>query len=208
MTTILIALVSFAAGVVFSRLRSASHSNRGEALVSRGLRSQFNSTDYHLFNHVTIQLRDGTTEIDQVLVSRFGVFVIETKDYKGWIFANANHREWTQVIFGRKFKFQNPIYQNLRHLRAMQELLDFLPAESISSCVVFVGDAEFKTPVPEGVFSLKTLVDHLRDQTQEIMSMNRMHFCVGRIEATRLAISGKTDIEHIQSLRWRHGTYR
>jgi len=38
----------------------------------------------------SIQLNDGTTPIDHIFVSRFGVFVIETKDYNGWIFANAN----------------------------------------------------------------------------------------------------------------------
>jgi hypothetical protein len=59
-------------------------------------------------NHVTLQLTDGTTQIDHILVSRFGVFVIETKDYKGWIFADATRANWTQVLFKVKFKFQNP----------------------------------------------------------------------------------------------------
>ena len=61
------------------------------------------------------------------------------------------------------------------------------------------------TDVPEGVYDLSGLIDHVRQQTQEVMSLNRMQFCVGRLEATRLAISGKTDIEHIQSLQRRYG---
>lgn len=40
---------------------------------------------------------DGTTQVDHILVSRFGVFVIETKDFSGWIFASATDRTWTQV---------------------------------------------------------------------------------------------------------------
>jgi hypothetical protein len=207
-TTYLFVLASFIAGFVACRIRTTSRSNHGEALVSRALRTHFSSSDYHLFNHVTIQLQDGTTEIDHILVSRFGIFVIETKAYKGWIFANANHQEWTQVLFRNKFRFQNPIHQNMRHLRAIQALLDFLPSEVISPCVVFVGSAEFKTDMPEGVFTLISLIEHLQDQTQELMSTNRMHFCVGRIEAMRMAISGKTDVEHIQSLVSRHGRSR
>ena len=156
-------------------------------------------------NHVTLRLKDGTTEIDHVLVSRFGVFVIETKDHKGGIFADATQANWTQVLFRRKFTFQNPIRQNFRHVRAVQDLLDFLPRHAVQSVVVFAGSAEFKTKIPEGVFSVSDLIEYLRKQTVEVMSLNRMQFCVGRLETARLAISGKTDVEHVQSLVWRHG---
>jgi hypothetical protein len=156
-------------------------------------------------NHVTLRLKDGTTQVDHVLVSRFGVFVIETKDHKGWIFANAKQANWTQVLFKVKFKFQNPILQNFRHVRAVQDLLDFLPTSAIRSVVVFTGEAEFKTEVPQGVFSLSGFIEHLREQTVEVMSLNRVQFCVGRLETARLAVSDETDVEHVQNLRRRHG---
>ena len=173
--------------------------------MSRVLQEKFGPPDYHLMNHVTLQLADGTTQVDHILVSRFGVFVIETKDYTGWIFGNANQANWTQVLYRSKFRFQNPIFQNLRHVRAVQGLLDFLPPAAIESVVVFTGEARFKTEVPEGVFSLPGLIDYLNEQSQEVMSLNRMQFCVGRLETARLAISGETDIEHVESLERRHG---
>ena len=178
--------------------------NRGEALVSRVLLSNFRPPDYHLMNHVTIRLEDGTTEVDHILVSRFGVFVIETKDYSGWIFANAADRTWTQVRFKWRFKFQNPIFQNNRHVRAVKELLDFLPPEAVKSIVVFSGGAEFKTETPEGVIEISQLTEYLRQQTAVVMSPNRLQLCVGRLETARLAISGATDVEHMRSLTQRH----
>lgn len=210
MTTLLYVLFAFFAGflvgIAVVRHRANTFQNRGEALVSQQLSAHFAPPDYHLLNHVTIQLSDGTTQIDHILVSRFGVFVIETKDYTtGWIFADAKQREWTQVIFSQKFRFQNPLLQNYRHICAVREALDFLPPESVHSVVVFTGDAEFKTELPEGVYDLAGLISHLSDQTQEAMSLNRMQFCVGRLEAMRLAISRETDIEHIESLERRHG---
>ena len=150
-------------------------------------------------------MSDGTTQVDHILVSRYGVFVIETKDYKGWIFANPKQASWTQVLFNAKFRFQNPIFQNYRHVRAVQDLLDFLPPEAVRSVVVFTGDAEFKTDVPPGVFSLSGFVEYIRENTTEAMSLNRLQFCVGRLETTRLAISGETDLEHVESLERRHG---
>lgn len=204
-------LLAFAVGFVIgrraSRASSASgYQNRGEALLSQVVQAYFGFPDYHLMNHVTLRLKDGTTQVDHILVSRFGVFVIETKHYKGWIFANAKHAKWTQVLFRLKFTFQNPIFQNHRHVLAVQDLLDFLPAGAIKSVVVFTGEAEFKTEVPQGVFSTYGFTAYLREQTVEVMSLKRMQFCVGRLETARLAISGKTDVEHIQSLERRHGS--
>lgn len=189
-----------------ARYRTFSFQNRGEALLSRAIQTHFVAPNYHLMNHITLQVRGGTTQIDHILVSRFGVFVIETKDYKGWIFANGGHRTWTQVLFKWRFRFQNPIFQNLQHVRAVQKLLDFLPANSIKSVVVFTGDAQFKTGVPPGVFSLSEFVDHIYTQTTEVLSLNRMQFCVGRIETVRLAVTRETDIKHIESLERKYGS--
>jgi hypothetical protein len=87
----------------------------------------------------------------------------------------------------------------------VQGRLDFLPPGSIKPVVIFTGEAKFKTEVPPGVFHISELVDYLREHTVEVMSLNRMQFCVGRLETARLAISGKTDVEHVQSLERRHG---
>ncbi len=159
-------------------------------------------------NHLTLQWGKGTTQIDHVLVSLFGVFVIETKHYRGWIFADARDTKWTQLLFGYKFRFQNPLIQNNRHAQAVHARLDFLPPDAVRSVVVFSGDAEFKTPMPQGVFHISGLIDYLREQTVAVMSLNRMQFCVGRLETARLAISRLTDVEHIESLERRFGTAR
>ena len=205
MSTFIYVLIAFGIGLVLGRYRASRYQNRGEALLSQAVRVNFAPPDYHLLNHVTLPLKDGSTQVDHILISRFGVFVIETKDYRGWIFANPKQATWTQVIFKRKFRFQNPIFQNLRHVRAVQDLLDFLPPEAVRSIVVFTGEAEFKTEVPPGVFGLSRFVDHIRENTTEVMSLNRLQFCVGRLETARLAISRKTDVEHVQSLERRHG---
>lgn len=180
--------------------------NQGEARLSHAIQSSFHPPDYHLLNHITLPCRDGTTQIDQILVSRYGVFVIETKDYKGWILANGRDRYWTQVLYRARFRFQNPIRQNYKHLCAVQELLDFLDPKAVHSAVVFTGDSTFKTDVPEGVFTLSGFLAYVACQNVEVMSANRVQFCIGRLEASRLAVTQETDIEHVDRLRRRHGT--
>ena len=203
-SALIILVIGFVLGYFAQRVQSSQNSS--EALVRQTIQNYFQSPNYHLLNHITLKHGSSTTQIDHILVSRFGVFVIETKNYKGWIFANANQATWTQVLFKAKFKFQNPIHQNHRHVIAVRELLDFLPQDAIKSVVVFSGDAEFKTDVPHGVYKLPFLIDYLKDCKEELLSENRVQFAVGRIETARMAISSKTDVEHVRALQKRYGS--
>ena len=208
--TVVYVFFALAAGYIIGSRRKrgkadgVSFQNHGEALLSRVVLSSFAPPDYHLLNHVTLRVNNGTTQVDHIIVSRFGVFVIETKDYKGWLLANEKQSHWTQILFHWKFKFQNPIIQNQRHVAAVQLLLDFLPSGAVKSAVVFTGDAEFRTDIPRGVFRVPEFIGYVRRHSDEVMSLNRMQFCVGRLETERLAITRKTDVEHIQTLRRWH----
>ena len=178
------------------RYRLMLNQNRGEASVRNLIVSNFKSPKFHLLNNITIPFQDGTTQIDHILISTKGIFVIETKHYSGWIFASEKSDQWTQVIYRVKSKFQNPIRQNYRHVKALQQLLDFLPREQIHSVVVFSGNAVFKSPVPKGVVYLNQLVSYISAFQDDVVSMNRLEFCVGRLECKRYEISKTTDIQH------------
>lgn len=202
---VVVSLVALIVGYFIGRRPMHLFQNRGEARLARAVQKRFRPPDYHLLNHVTLRTKGGTTQVDHILVSRFGVFVIETKDYKGWILANADDRQWAQVLFQSRFWFQNPIRQNFGHVSAVRELLAFLPSEAIVSIVVFTGSAEFRTPIPEGVFYLRGFMEYLERQTREVLSTDRFHLAVGRLEAARLSITKTTDVEHVQRLRDRFG---
>lgn len=170
--------------------------NQGEALVSKLLLAELPNESWHLLNNITLEVDGGTTQVDHILVSRFGLFVIETKDYDGWVFGDEKSKRWTQITRSGKYPFQNPIHQNYKHLKAVQALMDFLPKEQVISLVVFIGAAKFKTVQPDGVFSINELINYLKSLNKEVLSDNRMQFCVGRLECKRLALTRETDIQH------------
>lgn len=95
----------------------------GEALVSTLLRRSLEEDTYRLLNDLTLPSGAGTTQIDHVVLSRFGVFVIETKNMKGWIYGSPDQVQWTQVIYRHKSRFQNPLHQNYKHIKTIQSLL-------------------------------------------------------------------------------------
>jgi restriction system protein len=204
LTTFISAIAFLAFGFWLGRWQRGLAFDRGEAAVRRLLSQHFESPSYHLLSNVTLPVEDGTTQVDHILVSRFGLFVIEAKHYKGWLFANSGPK-WTQVLFGKHYKFQNPVHQNAKHVRAVSGLLEFLDPSFVHSLVVFTGDATFKTQRPSGVMSLSDVAAFLGKFDNEVLSENRMQFCVGRLECCRRRLSRQTDIDHVDYLTRKFG---
>jgi hypothetical protein len=68
--------------------------------------------------------RTGYSQIDHVVISPYGIFVIETKNYNGEIKGARSDRQWS---VSNRFRMYNPIMQNYGHIKALEALL---PAHS------------------------------------------------------------------------------
>jgi len=90
--------------------------------------------------------------LDHVLVSVYGIFVIETKNMKGWIFGSKDNERWTQTFGNKKYSFQNPLRQNYRHTKCLSEYLG-LDHRLFHSVVWFIGECTFKTEMPPNVLA-------------------------------------------------------
>lgn len=100
---------------------------------------------YRVINDVMIPSGVGkTAQIDHIVISIYGIFIIETKNYKGWIFGDEDSRNWTQVIYKRKNQFFNPILQNKGHIKALKQILIGYPDIKYIPIVVFTLKADFK----------------------------------------------------------------
>lgn len=102
--------------------------------------------EYIPLHDVLIRNSKGTaSQIDQIVLSEYGIFVIETKHYKGWIFGNEKAENWMQVIFKEKHTFRNPVKQNWSHVYALKNILVDFPQATYYPIVVFAGDATLKS---------------------------------------------------------------
>jgi len=106
--------------------------------------SMLDKDKYKILNNVMLEINGKTTQIDHVVVSNYGIFVIETKNYKGWILGNEYEDYWTQVIYKRKEKLYNPIKQNYGHVQALREHLKDFPSINMHSIIVFTTKADLK----------------------------------------------------------------
>jgi predicted RNA-binding Zn-ribbon protein involved in translation (DUF1610 family) len=174
----------------------------GEALVKFAAKLRLPKHIYHPIHNVTLPTPDGTTQIDHIFVSRFGVFVVETKNMKGWIFGNEKQAQWTQKIFKKSFKFQNPLRQNYKHQKALEAALD-ISSETIHSVIVFAGDSTFKTPMPNNVTVGSGYIRYIKSFTDTVLSDDQVQQVVSQIQSGRLEPTLKTHRQHVQQLKTR-----
>ena len=115
----------------------------GERLVANTLR-KLPVNEYKVFNNISLKTDRGSSQIDHVVVSKYGIFVMETKRYSGWIHGNEKSQYWTQSIYKKKKKFRNPIKQNWSHIFALKESLSYYKDVKYHNIVVFTGNGKLK----------------------------------------------------------------
>ncbi|OZA23713.1 MAG: nuclease [Hydrogenophilales bacterium 17-61-9] len=174
----------------------------GEWLVRLSAKLLLNAKEYRPIHNVTLQTPDGTTQIDHIFVSRFGVFVVETKNYSGWIFGDEHQSMWTQKLFKNTNKFQNPLRQNYKHVKALEALLN-IPPEKFHSVIVFVGGSEFKTKMPSNVTYAGGYVSYIKSKTEIIMSPSEVEVLAAAISSGRIPPSRATNRVHVQNVQRR-----
>ena len=105
----------------------------GEFWVKRELKKF--SDEYLVINDIMIKTKDGIThQIDHVVISKYGIFVIETKQYNGYIKGNDYDKRWLIKNGKKKIYVNNPLHQNYGHVKSLEEILN-LPGEKFISLV-------------------------------------------------------------------------
>ena len=192
---IAVLVYSFRSSSVKAKYKGA----RGESRVARRL-GKLRKKEYRVFNDVLINTSWGSSQIDHIVISIYGIFVIETKNYSGWIHGNENSQNWTQTIYKKKTKFRNPVRQNWGHIYALKEILS--SGVTYHPIIVFTGSAELKnvyskTPVIYHRQLYKTIRNNYRQPDISIEQVKRL--------ADRLSKSiswdKKSKREHVRQVR-------
>lgn len=188
------------------RRRFQNHKGRiGEWIVSSRLRKGLPENEYTILNDVYLPIQNNeTTQIDHIVVSRFGVFVVETKNFTGWILADASSGIWTQVIYHEKNTFQNPMRQNFRHISAISENIG-IPIGYIRGVVAFTGDCTFKTPMPEGVIYSRQAAEYIKSFATPILNEHERNDIVEALREWDASVTTEQRASHVGNLRKRHG---
>lgn len=174
----------------------------GEQTVRFGCWAKLDGGVYRRLHNITLQTDNGTTQIDHVIVSRYGVFVIETKHYDGWIFGSEKDRQWTQTFARKKFRFQNPLHQNYKHIKALSAALG-IAEENFHSIVFFSGESIFKTEMPANVMN-RGFTKYIKQFKAELFTEDEVADIIDKLSSERMARTLATRREHIRSVKERY----
>lgn len=177
----------------------------GEAVVKIKL-SSLDKEKYSVINNLVLENRGGntySTQIDHLVISTYGIFSIETKNYKGLIYGYEYGKRWIQNIYGTKNDFMNPILQNYAHMQAVKSILrKYYPNMRYFSVVAFSPDAKVKVKVNDSVICKMSQVSrNIKELSdKEILNSNDLKKIVELIEENKLNISNR---EHIRNIATR-----
>ncbi|PLY15328.1 MAG: hypothetical protein C0631_07655 [Sedimenticola sp.] len=170
----------------------------GEAAVSKRLRELGSEV---LDDIVIPDGRGGLTQLDHVVLTRYGFLVVETKNYGGMIFGQERDKQWTQRMGRKSFRMRNPLHQNYGHVQALKALTPDIP---VFGRVVFAGSAEFPKGIPYGVSTLRSLADDfssLRDVTIDQRSLQ----AAWNDLKTLMRYGKNAGKEHMEHIENKHG---
>ena len=151
----------------------------GEQIVKVAVLSKLDAAQYRHFSNLIIPAPNGTTQIDNIVVSPFGVFVIEAKYFQGWIFGGAKQEKWTHTLSRfEKYAFPNPIRQNYGHIKSLARLLR-QPENRFHSVVVFAHrNCQLKTELPANVCLQHNFIEYIQSFTKNLIddaALARIH---------------------------------
>lgn len=155
---------------------------RGENRVAKILGDTIAGQQYVINNLLFTDASGRSCQIDHVFINRFGIWVIETKNYAGQIYGEENQREWTQVLaYGNtKNKFYNPIKQNITHIYRLSEVLKVKPSY-FHNIVVFSERSDISNITSGNVISIHQLKSIKFRDTGIVLSMETMEYCYNRL---------------------------
>ena len=159
--------------------------------------------DYTVINDIILQSPDGyTSQIDHLVISEYGIIVIETKNYKGWIFGNEKSEEWQQVLYDEKYFFRNPVKQNWSHIYALKSILNGFANIKYFPIVVFSGSADLiniNSSVPViYAGTLMTMINYYSNE--KCLSNDEIQQIKSKLESARLENKTSKD-DHIKNIR-------
>lgn len=151
----------------------------GETIVATML-SGLPENEYKVLNNIMLDNEYGTTQIDHVIVSKYGIFVIETKNYKGWIIGNEYADQWTKNMYGKKYNFRNPLKQNYAHVKALEALLN-LDENKFIPIVAFSWNTDIKVKTSKPVVYINQLKKTVLSYEEEKLSISDIQQIADRI---------------------------
>ena len=192
----------------FHKLCREYRGKAGECAVN-GFLFNLSKRDYRIEHDMRVRTAGGRpAQIDHLVFSRHGIFVIETKNYNGEVIGNVANSKW-RIKYGKKvYTRENPLVQNKRHVEVLSTITE-LPVTSFFNIVVLFGGMKFKYKSHDNNYmSPWRMLKFIRRQEKVRFSHGQIGVVIDAVENARVKnvreASEDVKQEHVANLRERH----
>ncbi len=165
----------------------------------RQILSYLPKEDYIVLNDVLLPTKTGTNQLDHIVVSIFGIFIIETKNYSGKLYGGKNSEKWTQYLGGQEYELYNPFLQNRGHVQAVSRYIR-LDSRYLIPLIVFTGSAEIKASVGNSAVYSESLFQRIMQYKTPLLSHDQMYAYARRLD-NAMEENSSTKHMHINNVR-------
>jgi len=173
---------------------------KGEKIVEKALQKSLPKEQYHTFHNLILPIDGTTTQIDHIVLSPYGVFVIETKHIKGVILAQEREKTWVQQLGRHTYSFQNPLHQNHKHIKALQHHLK-LPFYTLHSLVIFTAKTTLQPPIAKVFTSTDEMISSILSKQTPSFTSQQLQQMYRLLQKEQNAMSHQKEKAHIASLK-------
>ncbi len=157
----LLILLAFHIRKEWKRSKVRHFGDRAEKEVSDYIKEQFPGAV--LLNNVFLKTERSVTQIDHILLCKWGIFVIETKSHNGKI--NIGKKEWVQIYGEKVIRFHSPLLQNEVHRQALLRVLKksrLFRKTPVKGIVVFTSKKVLFSRLEDGILRLEEMGPYIK----------------------------------------------
>lgn len=185
---VILILIYFLAEIFIGRMRKKFRGKIGEGVTNR-LFSTLNPRKYILFKKITLPTTKGIVTVDHVLISTYGVFVVESIDWGGKVSGTKDDEKWMHIdSSGHEHYHPNPVVSNAKRVKTIQHLLglgfdDFIPIIAFVAAVD-LDDVDVDIPVA----NINNLINIILSYRDKRFTRKQIRFLANEIKAYNTAV--------------------
>jgi restriction system protein len=172
----------------------------GKAMIKLAVRLFLDKKVYHLINNITLPDEGESTLFDSIIVSPYGLFVIEANNMKGLISSGEYQEIWTQTVSKSIHRFRSPLHQTTGKAAMLQVWLG-LESDKVFPITVFVGDCIFTSPMPDNVIHDGGYIRYIKSKTKPLLSNAEVQQIICQLTKGRLKPTTHTHIQHMSHVQ-------
>lgn len=208
--TISIALVNksnYGPGITNHENNAKLYGDIGEKIVGQRLQAIVNTYGGYLYNDFCFEDEYGfSSQIDHILITLGGVFIIETKNMVGTIYGDKDDEQWKCIKYQNENIYEkmirNPLIQNQGHINHLREMFASIPPK-MTSMVIFI-NTDISYIDSNQVYNLPDAIRYIEETT---INSKRSREYVERINDQIRDIQSKYSISierHIENIKNRY----